>query len=237
MPIFQLNHQYIFPRPEFASPDGILALGGDLAPERLLLAYNNGIFPWYSDGDPIIWWSPDPRFVLFPQELHIPRSMKKVLRKNTFTFTMDRAFREVISHCRSQRLKTGTWITLPMQEAYTHLHHLGFAHSIEAWENGKLSGGLYGVSLGKIFFAESMFTLVDNAGKAALLTLVLTLRDWGFELIDSQVHTDNVARFGARDIPRKKYLQLLKKYTDEGGMTGSWSTSFESRDSGIIPRI
>ena len=227
MPIFQLNHQYVFPRPEFASPDGILALGGDLAPERLLLAYASGIFPWYSDGDPIIWWSPDPRFVLFPSELHVPRSMQKILRKKTFTFSMDQSFREVITHCRTQRLRSGTWITLSMLEAYSLLHNLGFAHSIEAWQDGKLVGGLYGVSLGKVFFAESMFTLVDNAGKAALLTLVLTLRDWGFQLIDSQVHTENVARFGAKDIPRSKYLRLLKQNLKDEGMAGSWSEKFK----------
>jgi leucyl/phenylalanyl-tRNA---protein transferase len=212
MPIFLLNDELIFPDVTNATGEGILALGGDLRPERLLLAYSSGIFPWYSTGEPIIWWSPDPRFVLFPNELKVSRSMHRVLRQGVFSITFDKAFERVIDGCKRTKRKgqRGTWITHEMQMAYIRLYKLGFAHSVEAWKDGELAGGLYGVSLGKVFFGESMFSCVSNASKACLITLVEQLVKLGFELIDSQVYTRHLQTLGAREIPRSEYLALLK---------------------------
>jgi leucyl/phenylalanyl-tRNA--protein transferase len=212
MPIFLLNDELIFPEVEHATNEGIVAVGGDLRPERLLLGYASGIFPWYSNGEPIIWWSPDPRFVLFPSELKVSRSMRKILRQGVFSITFDKAFERVIGHCRRIKRKgqRGTWITPEMQKAYIRLFKLGFAHSVEAWKDGELAGGLYGVSLGKVFFGESMFSRVSNASKACLITLVEHLAEMGFELIDSQVYTRHLETLGAREIPRSEYLTLLK---------------------------
>jgi leucyl/phenylalanyl-tRNA---protein transferase len=212
MPIFLLNDELVFPEVEHATDEGILAVGGDLRPERLLLAYVSGIFPWYSNGEPIIWWSPDPRFVLFPSELKVSRSMRKILRQGVFSITFDKAFERVIEQCRRIKRKgqRGTWITPEMQKAYIRLFKLGFAHSVEAWKDGELAGGLYGVSLGKVFFGESMFSKASNASKACLITLVEHLAKRGFELIDSQVYTRHLETLGAREIPRSEYLALLK---------------------------
>jgi leucyl/phenylalanyl-tRNA--protein transferase len=212
MPIFLLNDELVFPDVEYATDEGIVAIGGDLRPERLLLGYTSGIFPWYSNGEPIIWWSPDPRFVLFPSELKVSRSMRKILRQGVFSITFDKAFEQVIEHCRRIKRKgqRGTWITPEMQKAYIRLHKMGFAHSVEAWKDGELAGGLYGVSLGKVFFGESMFSRVSNASKACLITLVEHLSKQGIELIDSQVYTRHVETLGAREIPRSEYLALLK---------------------------
>ena len=167
--IFSLSKEIIFPPVELAEDNGILAVGGDLSPKRLIAAYSQGIFPWFSDDSPIIWWSPDPRFVLFPSEIKITRSMRQVLNRNIFTFSFDRNFREVITRCRNPRKdQEGTWITDEMVEAYVRLHEMGLAHSVEAWQDGELAGGLYGVSLGNIFFGESMFTDVSNASRPHL---------------------------------------------------------------------
>ena len=202
-----------FPPVEYASPEGLLAVGGDLRPERLLEAYRHGIFPWYNDGDPILWWSPDPRAVLFPARLHVPRSLEKVLRRRQFAVTFDQCFRDVMRHCagpRPQYPGGGTWITDAMLEAYTGLHELGYAHSVETWKEGALVGGVYGVALGGAFFAESMFTCVADASKVALVRLVQQLRAWGFRIIDCQQASPHVMRFGAEEIPRREFLDRLQ---------------------------
>lgn len=214
-----------FPPVEHASPEGLLAVGGDLRPERLLEAYRHGIFPWYNDGDPILWWSPDPRAVLFPGKLHISRSLKRSLRPGLFTVTLDTRFRDVMTHCagpRPQYPEGGTWITEAMLEAYTGLHDLGYAHSVETWKEGKLVGGLYGVALGGAFFAESMFTLVDDASKVALVRLVQQLQAWDFRIIDCQQSSPHVARFGAEEIPRREFLDHLAAALTVPDRRGRW---------------
>jgi len=199
-------------------PNGLLAAGGDLSPERLLRAYRLGIFPWFSADEPILWWSPDPRVVLFPGELKIARSMAKTLRKADFEVRADGAFEQVIQHCSEPRSRqTGTWITAAMQAAYTRLHRLGVAHSVETWHGDELVGGLYGVALGRVFFGESMFSRATDASKIALVHLVRQLQAWGFELIDCQMHTPLLASFGAREIPRAQFTRRvaeLVKYSD-----------------------
>ncbi|MBN2078307.1 MAG: leucyl/phenylalanyl-tRNA--protein transferase [Spirochaetes bacterium] len=223
MPIFALTEEIDFPPVELAEPGGVLAVGGDLSTERLIEAYTNGIFPWYSDDEPIIWWSPDPRFVLFPGELRLSRSMRKVLERRTFRMTCDADFRGVIEGCRGPRAREqGTWITDDMAEAYARLHDIGIAHSVEAWQGDMLAGGLYGISLGSIFFGESMFTRVANASKAAFITLTRRLEHIGFSLIDCQVYTNHLKSLGARDIPRKSYLSLLRKGLRDETRKGSW---------------
>jgi leucyl/phenylalanyl-tRNA--protein transferase len=201
-----------FPDPGYAlqEPDGLLAVGGDLSPARLLNAYRQGIFPWYSDGQPILWWSPNPRAVLFPDRLKISHSLKKTLRRQRFRVTLDSAFTEVIAACSTPRPEQeGTWITDEMQQAYGQLHRIGFAHSVEVWEDKALVGGLYGVSLGKVFFGESMFTQRSDASKVGFAHLVEQLKAWGFGLIDCQVHTSHLSSLGAEDIPRTEFLELL----------------------------
>jgi leucyl/phenylalanyl-tRNA---protein transferase len=224
MPIFRLTEEVVFPPPRLASEGGLLAVGGDLAPERLVLAYESGIFPWYSEGEPILWWSPDPRFVIFPDRLKISRSMRSLLRKNHFTVTFDTCFREVVNACRETRKgrEEGTWITAAMTAAYIRLHELGLAHSVEAWRDGTLAGGLYGVSLGKCFFGESMFTKLPNASKAALITLVKTMASYDFRVIDCQVYTDHLHSLGAEMISREHFLRLLKTALSEETLRGSW---------------
>jgi leucyl/phenylalanyl-tRNA---protein transferase len=201
-----------FPPVEEASPEGLLAVGGDLRPERLLKAYRHGIFPWYSDHQPILWWSPDPRTVLFPDKLHISRSLKRSLRPDLFNITLDRCFRDVMQNCaepRPQYPDGGTWITPEMIEAYTTLHEQGYAHSVETWQEGELVGGLYGVALGGAFFAESMFTRAPDASKVALVSLVRQLQAWGFRLIDCQQASPHVMSFGAEEILRREFLDHL----------------------------
>ena len=190
-----------------------MAVGGDLSVERLLVAYKNGIFPWFSEGDPILWWSPDPRLVLFPEEIKISRSLNRLIKKNTFVITFDKAFDDVIRNCAETKRSygDGTWITEEMQDAYRRLHRHGYAHSVEAWQSNKLVGGLYGVSIGRAFFGESMFSHESNSSKVAFVNLVKTLRNKQFELIDCQVKTDHLMRFGAREIPRKVFLEQLKQ--------------------------
>jgi leucyl/phenylalanyl-tRNA--protein transferase len=218
MPVFRLTDDLVFPNPKYADSGGLLAVGGDLSPERLLLAYEKGIFPWYSDDTPVLWWSPDPRLVLFPDELKVSHSLKRVIRKKTFAVTVDRAFREVIEACAQVRSSSGegTWITREMIAAYVRLHELGFAHSIESWQAGELAGGLYGVSLGLAFFGESMFIRKTDASKVALVSLVELLRSLGFHFIDCQTTTAHLMRFGAREIPRAEFLARLAKALEGG---------------------
>lgn len=217
MPIALLSDKIHFPKPERADQDGLVAVGGDLTQERLLRAYSVGIFPWYSDTSPILWWSPDPRLVLFPAELNVSRSLRQFMKKGLFTITMDTAFEHVIQCCAESRRKyqSGTWITEEMKQAYTQLHYSGYAHSVEAWYDGKLVGGLYGIMLGRIFFGESMFATMSNASKVAFVTVVEHLALQGFELIDCQVRTEHLVTLGAREIPRKEFLKLLKKSLSE----------------------
>ena len=224
MPVFRLPDEHIFPNPELARDDGLLAVGGDLSPGRLLTAYSAGIFPWYSEGLPILWHSPDPRFVLSLGDLHVGRSLRKSMRKARFILRMDTAFEQVMDACaRSPRPgQRGTWITPEMRRGYTRLHALGFAHSAEAWEGDTLVGGLYGVALGRMYFGESMFTRAPDASKIAFVALCRQLIAWGYDLVDSQVYTDHLARFGARDIPRAEYLRLLAQRVRQPGRTGPW---------------
>ena len=213
MPVFTLSKRLSFPPPHLAIKEGLLAVGGDLSPERILLAYRNGIFPWYSPGEPILWWSPDPRLVLYPQELSVSKSLRKVIKRKTFQITFDKSFDDVILACADAKRSygEGTWITDEMKAAYCQLHRQGYAHSVEAWQGDTLVGGLYGVAIGRVFFGESMFSRVSNASKAAFVTLVENLRKLKFSLIDCQVRTDHLVRFGAREIPRKLFLEQLEK--------------------------
>ncbi len=207
MPVYQLTEELIFPNPSFADPCGLVAVGGDLCAERLLLAYAHGIFPWYSDPGPILWWSPDPRLVLFPGEFKISRSLRRVIKKQVFTITMNGAFGEVIRACARSREET--WITGKMIEAYEALHELGYAHSFETRHEDRLVGGLYGIAMGRAFFGESMFSAMSDASKVALVYLVRYLADLGFEFVDCQTTTEHLKRFGAREIPRKEFLDRL----------------------------
>ena len=224
MPVFLLSDTIEFPPPHLASEDGLLAVGGDLSQERLLLAYRMGIFPWFSDNEPILWWSPDPRLVLYPNEIKISKTLKKILKKETFRVTMDLAFNEVINQCAQVRLQKnqGTWIIEDIIKAYLRLHESGFAHSVEVWCHGKLAGGLYGVSLGKCFFGESMFNLISNASNIALVKLVEYLEKLSFDLIDCQVTTEHLIRFGAREIPRTLFLKQLEKSLNAPTQKGKW---------------
>jgi leucyl/phenylalanyl-tRNA--protein transferase len=193
------------------SPNGLLCAGGDLSPERVIDAYSHGIFPWFSEGDPILWWSPDPRMVLFPGELKVSRSLRKTLARATFETRVDTAFREVIAECAAPRDgQSGTWIVPEMVAAYTALHEMGFAHSVESWRDGELAGGLYGVALGGVFFGESMFSREPDASKVALVRLVERLREQGFELIDCQQATPHLASLGAREIGRDEFAMRVQ---------------------------
>jgi leucyl/phenylalanyl-tRNA--protein transferase len=225
-PYLDENQKFRFPDPETANEEGIVAFGGSLSPGMLLSAYSQGIFPWFSEGEPILWWSPDPRFVVFPGEVHVSASMKKIMRQGRFSLSLDAAFGEVITACsRAQRPgQPGTWITGGMIEAYCRMHDLGYAHSVEAWLDGELAGGLYGISLGRIFFGESMFSRVSNASKAAFLFLADILQKQGFGLIDSQVRTEHVASLGGRNISRNEYLKCLPKLLKYDTFKGSWRT-------------
>jgi leucyl/phenylalanyl-tRNA--protein transferase len=212
MSLYILNDRLWFPPVNETLKDGLLAVGGDLNTERLLLAYQNGIFPWY-EGDIPLWWCPDPRFVLFPGELIISKSMKKLLKRNTFEFTVNKAFEEVIYNCRyvKREYQHGTWITDEVQTAYIELHKKGFAHSAETWLDNKLVGGLYGVRLGKIFFGESMFSLVNNASKYAFISFLRQLQQENVQLIDCQVYSEHLESLGARMISRDEFIKLLHK--------------------------
>ncbi len=217
MPLFALDKELIFPSVHLAEPDGLLAMGGDLSTERLLLAYRNGIFPWY-DGDTILWWCPHPRFVLFPDELKVSKSIKSLLKKNEpahpgggFKFTTNNAFAQVIHHCKETKRtgQDGTWITNEVEKAYCKLHELGYAHSAEVWKNDELVGGLYGIKLGKVFYGESMFSKTSNASRFAFIKYVEQLKEEGIGLIDCQVYTEYLESMGSKMIDRKVFIQLL----------------------------
>lgn len=215
-----------FPDPTAAlrQPDGLLAAGGDLSIERLLRAYRSGIFPWYEAGQPILWWSPDPRAVLFPGELRISRSLQRTLRRGRFVATADQAFPAVIEACAAPRRgQPGSWITPEMNFAYTRLHELGYAHSVEVWLDAKLAGGIYGVAIGKVFFGESMFSHERDASKVALVYLVKQILAWGFKLIDCQIMSAHLATLGARTIPRNDFLSLIRKWGEETRQPHRWT--------------
>lgn len=230
MTIYRLFEEPVFPDPEEADPDGLLAVGGDLSPQRLLTAYANGIFPWYAEDSPILWWSTNPRLVLVPNEFHMPRSLRRVINRGAFSFTLDTAFESVIRGCaaKDRPEQDGTWIVDEMIEAYCMLHELGYAHSVEAWQDGELAGGLYGISLGSAFFGESMFFTVPNASKAAFAMLVQQLRAWNFSLIDCQQTTNHLLRFGAREVQRFRYIAMLREAMAVQTREGCWAFDCES---------
>ncbi|MBN1365924.1 MAG: leucyl/phenylalanyl-tRNA--protein transferase [Syntrophaceae bacterium] len=213
MPVYLITQKLDFPPPELANESGLLAVGGDLSVERLLLAYSMGIFPWYSDGDPILWWSPDPRLVLIPAEFKISKTLRQTIRKGRYRVTVDEAFEDVIRNCATIRRKGqgNTWITEDMIKAYVRLHKAGHAHSVEAWDGGELAGGLYGIAMGRAFFGESMFAKKTDASKVAFAVYTVALEKNGFELIDCQVTTEHLKRFGAREIPRTEFMKRLQK--------------------------
>ena len=227
-----------FPDPALAEtePNGLLAVGGDLSPQRLRNAYRLGIFPWFSAGQPILWWSPDPRLVLFPDRLRISRSLRKTLRRGTFTVSLDRDFGAVIRACAAPRADAdGTWIVPEMARAYERLHSVGLAHSAEVWRDGELVGGLYGVAIGRAFFGESMFSRASDASKVALAHLVRCSSAWGFALIDCQVYTPHLASLGAVEIPRAEFLQRLADAVDQPVAAGAWDMAFRApRPSGTL---
>lgn len=214
-----------FPPVEEADEDGILAVGGDLSPQRLVEAYRRGIFPWYSEGLPILWHCPDPRFALEPKKMHVPKSLRKVMRRGTYEVRLDTAFEAVIDGCAKTRRpgQRGTWITRDMRKAYVRLHQLGLAHSAEAWVGDELMGGLYGVSLGAVFYGESMFARADDASKVAFATLVEWLMTWGVELVDCQQETEHLKRFGAEPWPRTKFVAELERLMQFPTRQGRWS--------------
>ncbi len=224
MPVEISRRDLEFPDPDEADESGLLAIGGDLSIERLKLAYSKGIFPWYEDGMPILWWSPDPRMVLYPEKMIISHSLKQSIKKKQFKVTIDTAFEKVIKNCSktSRKGEKGTWITRDMQNAYIRLHEAGFAHSAEAWLDGELVGGLYGVALGKAFFGESMFHHVTNASKVAFHHLVDKLASWNFKIIDAQVYTNHLESLGGEMIPRREFIQILEGALKTEDITGSW---------------
>ncbi|HVS62036.1 MAG TPA: leucyl/phenylalanyl-tRNA--protein transferase [Thermoanaerobaculia bacterium] len=231
MAVYRIGPELEFPPPEEAEPSGLLGVGGDLRPERLLLAYSFGIFPWFGEGEPILWFSPHPRAILEPSALRVGRTLRKELRRMPIRVTFDRAFEQVIRACAEAERpgQYGTWITTDMVDAYCRLHRLGFAHSVEAWDDGdgdentELVGGVYGVSLGSAFFGESMFAARANASKIAFVALVRRLEAWGFDLIDCQMRTEHLERFGAREVPRREFLARLDRSLENPTRRGPWS--------------
>lgn len=225
MPVYQLTDNVVFPPPALATEEGLLAIGGDLSQERLLLAYRNGIFPWFGEGDPILWWSPDPRMVLFPEEFRVSRRLSRIRRSGRFRMTMDAAFDQIIDACATvpRPGQDGTWITADMLEAYRNLHRSGFAHSVECWEGETLAGGLYGLSLGQCFFGESMFSNVANTSKLAMWALVEQIKRWDFALMDCQIYTEHLASLGARCITLETFEGILTTSAQEPSRIGNWS--------------
>ncbi|MBE0390734.1 leucyl/phenylalanyl-tRNA--protein transferase [Flavobacterium sp. PL002] len=210
--MYYLSQDLFFPDVSLTHSSGIIALGGDLSPQRLLLAYKSGIFPWFEDGEPITWWSPNPRMVLFLDELVVTKSMRNILNRDTFTVTFNQNFREVIANCQQIKRdgQNGTWITNDMIEAYCKLHELGIAKSVEVWQDGQIVGGLYGIDLGHIFCGESMFSKVSNASKVAFITLVRHLKQENYKLLDCQVYNEHLESLGCREIPRQDFISILK---------------------------
>lgn len=212
---FNKNQSFPDVQKALEQPNGLLAVGGCLSAQRLKNAYRRGIFPWYGQGEPILWWSPDPRLILFPESIKVSRSMRKRLRRSEFIFTFDTCFKDIMEACsRPRSYTTGTWITAEVKRAYTELHQLGCAHSFEVWHQDKLVGGLYGVAIGRIFFGESMFHEITDASKAALIFACHCLIKWNYKLIDCQVHTDHLASLGAIEIPRAHFIEYLNRYCD-----------------------
>lgn len=225
MPIPWLGLRDPFPPVDEAliEPNGLLAAGGDLSPGRLLDAYRRGIFPWFNEDDPVLWWSPDPRMVLFPRELHMARTLRRVIRSGQFSVTLDRAFDAVLEGCAAPRSnQDGTWISEDMMHAYSNLARLGFAHSVETWEGGELVGGLYGVALGRVFYGESMFSRQSNASKVALAYLARQLERWSFLLIDCQMATGHLASLGARELPRREFLRDVRAGVTQPAVPAPW---------------
>jgi len=230
VPIFRLTRELIFPHPSLARPDGLLAVGGDLSPRRLVLAYSSGIFPWYGEGEPVKWWSPPVRPVLEPGRVRVGRSLAKAMRRRPYEVTFDTAFARVIHACATvpRPDQPGTWIVPDMERAYVRLHELGVAHSAEAWREGELVGGLYGVALGRAFFGESMFALAPDASKIAFVVLCRHLERWGFGLVDSQVANEHTDRFGTVEIARDEFLARVAALVREPGRPGPWRVEAES---------
>lgn len=228
MPVYWLpKDRIIFPSGHTANADGIVALGGDLSVNRLLLAYQNGIFPWFNDDDPLVWWCPDPRFVLYPQDLKVSKSMRPYFNQKKFQVTVDQAFETVIRNCKTAKREGqggGTWITESMVKGYVDLHRAGFAHSVEVWQKEELVGGLYGVGLGKVFFGESMFSKKSNASKFGFISMVRRLTEQGFDLIDCQQKTNYLGSLGAKEISRTAFLEHLEKNKAKPTVRGNWSS-------------
>jgi len=225
MPVFWINeHELVFPHPALAEPGGLLAVGGDLRPDRLVLAYRNGIFPWFEEEGSFFWYSPDPRFVLFPHELKVHKSMRSIFNQHKFEYTLDTCFERVIRSCAhtTRSGQEGSWIADSFVDGYTELHRQGLAHSVEVWQSGELVGGLYGLALGQVFFGESMFSLAPNASKAGFITLVRALERTGFTLIDCQQETLHLASLGAHNISRHKFLELLHQNAYKRTLVGKW---------------
>lgn len=231
MTIVQLQNDPNSPFPAVSQaaiePNGLLAWGGDLSPARLLNAYRHGIFPWYNEGQPILWWSPRPRTIIYPADIHISRRLKRRMRSGQFKISADQAFQDVVKNC-AQRREEGTWITLEMATAYEKLHQMGYAHSIEVWQDGVLAGGLYGLAIGKAFFAESMFSAANDASKVALVSLCGVLEEHDFAVIDCQLETPHLMSMGAVNISRKQYIQILQRAIATEPSTGSWQTWFRN---------
>ena len=228
-----LRHDLVFPNPRFAAEEGLLAYGGDLSPNRLLTAYRKGIFPWFSEGDPILWWSPDPRMIFFPDHFKMSKSFRRVLRNGGFSVKFDNDFEGVIKQCAAvpREGQKGTWLTEQMREAYIELHHMGFAHSVETYLDGELVGGLYGIAMGKAFFGESMFSLKSNGSKVAFKALSDVLGYRGYDFIDCQVKTEHLLRLGAQTVPRDDFLNRLENSLEKESDLGSWQDfKWEYRD-------
>jgi len=225
-----LDHTYTFPPPSSAlsEPDGLLAAGGDLSSKRIISAYQKGIFPWYSDGQPILWWSPNPRCVIFPNQMYQSRSLRKHIRKTNPTLTFDQHFEDVIHYCSRSNTDEDTWITEEMEAAYIALFHQGIAHSVEVWEEGELTGGLYGLSLGRCFFGESMFSLRPNSSKIAFSALCQQLQKWNYALIDCQVENPHLISLGASTIDREHFLSILETNIDQPPRQNSWQFDFKN---------